>query len=424
MYRREKWEQSRAELQHYKRRQPERSVLYKLVYNLRDELPLVWEERFQAQYGVLRDEVLKAFDEYLNCGLLCHGAARVHCDSYKHSLLVAYSCKKRGVCPSCSAKRAVKFAEHLYTQVLGEVPLRHIVLTIPKRLRVYFRYDRALSHILFRCAWSAVQQTLGNPDASPGAVLTYQTAGESLNFHPHLHGCLADGLFLADGSFQPFMSIDIPVLTSHFCDGVLAALRKRELISDNDAAQILSQQHSGFGVWLGEPFQDSESKQFVARYIERGPLSLDKLSLDGNIVTYTTNDGTAHEFDGLEFLALLSSHVAKPYESLTRYYGWYSCRARGERLKRTPKEQPAQSEEPQARASATWAACIKRIYEVDPLKCPKCKGQMRIVAFLHNTNEISKIMAALDIPTFSKPAPLPRAPPDTDDFYGSDSDSF
>jgi hypothetical protein len=66
------------------------------------------------------------------------------------------------------------------------------------------------------------------------------------------------------------------------------------------------------------------SAQFVARYIERGPVSLQKLSLDGEIVTYTTKDGTAHEFDGLEFLARLSSHIPKPYESLTRYYGWYS----------------------------------------------------------------------------------------------------
>jgi hypothetical protein len=60
-------------------------------------------------------------------------------------------------------------------------------------------------------------------------------------------------------------------------------------------------------------------KQFVARYIERGPLALDKLSLNADIVIYKTKEGKVHEFEGLEFLALLSSHIAKPYESLTRY---------------------------------------------------------------------------------------------------------
>jgi len=41
------------------------------------------------------DEVLSTFDEYLNCGVLSHGAARVYCDSCQHTLLVAFSCKKR-----------------------------------------------------------------------------------------------------------------------------------------------------------------------------------------------------------------------------------------------------------------------------------------------------------------------------------------
>ena len=84
---------------------------------------------------------------------------------------------------------------------------------------------------------------------------------------------------------------------------------------------------------LGDPFHDKESQQFVARYIERAPLSLEKLSLQDDIVTYSTKDGTAHEFDPLEFLAQLSCNIPKTYESLTRYYGRYSCRRRGERAK-------------------------------------------------------------------------------------------
>jgi hypothetical protein len=53
----------------------------------------------------------------------------------------------------------------------------------------------------------------------------------------------------------------------------------RELITDDDVVQILSQDHSGFGVWMGDPFHDKDSEQFVARYIERAPLSLEKLSI-------------------------------------------------------------------------------------------------------------------------------------------------
>jgi hypothetical protein len=180
MYTCRSWERAKAKLQHYRQRQPEDTPLYRIVYHGRDELPRVWEERFEPTYGALRDEVLETFDEYLNCGLLQHGAARVYCDTCKHSLLVAFSCKKRGLCPSCNAKRAVKFGEHLYDSVLERVPHRHCGFTLPKRLRVYFRYDRSLSNILFQAAATTVQEVLGSDTETPALVLTLQTAGEAL----------------------------------------------------------------------------------------------------------------------------------------------------------------------------------------------------------------------------------------------------
>ena len=256
---------------------------------------------------------------------------------------------------------------------------------------------------------------------TPAAVMTYQTAGEALNFHPHLHSCLADGVFYPDGTFQRFAVIDQGALIHEFSDRVLYALRDKSLVSDEDVAQILSQEHSGFNVWLGDPFQDSESDKFVARYIERGPISLEKLSIQDDIITYTTKDEVAHEFDALEFLALLSCHVPKPYESMTRYYGWYSCRARGERKKKLAAQLESQELEPNRQPSLTWAQCIKRVYEINPIECPKCKGNMRIVAFLQDEAEISKIMHHLGIPKFKPPPKLPRAPqqPEIFDDYNS-----
>ncbi len=173
--------------------------------------------------------------------------------------------------------------------------------------------------------------------------------------------------------------------------------------------QILSQDHAGFGVWLGDPFQDKDSEQFVARYIERAPLSLEKLSIQDDIVTYTTKDGAAHEFDTLEFLAALSAHIPKTYESLTRYYGRYSCRRRGERAKLSPP--PTEEQESDYRREfrkSSWAACIKRIYEIDPLECPKCKAQMRIIAFIQDKHSIKDIMKAQGIPDFHAPPPIPK----------------
>ncbi len=44
--------------------------------------------------------------------------------------------------------------------------------------------------------------------------------------------------------------------------------------------------------------------------------------------------------------------------------------------------EPLAEEAAASRSSQTWAMLIKRVYEVDPLSCPQCGGQMKVVAFI------------------------------------------
>ncbi|RKG92885.1 hypothetical protein D7V97_40465, partial [Corallococcus sp. CA053C] len=68
--------------------------------------------------------VERDFAKYLECGGLAHGFARVRCERCKEELLVAFSCKGRGVCPSCNAKRAHVTAAHQVERVLPHVAYR------------------------------------------------------------------------------------------------------------------------------------------------------------------------------------------------------------------------------------------------------------------------------------------------------------
>ena len=43
-----------------------------------------------------------------------------------------------------------------------------------------------------------------------------------------------------------------------------------------------------------------------------------------------------------------------------------------------PGNEPAEP----TRCSQTWAMLIKRVYEVDPLKCARCGGEMKVIAFI------------------------------------------
>ena len=117
----------------------------------------------------------------------------------------------------------------------------------------------------------------------------------------------------------------------------------------------------------------------------------------------------------LDFLAEFTQHIPAKGSHLIRYYGWYSNKSRGMRKKAEAEASAGPSIEPPAaaRCSQTWAMLIKRVYEVDPLCCPQCGGEMKVVAFIEppQGEVIEKILKHCGL----WQASAPRAPPDMDD---------
>jgi Putative transposase len=103
-------------------------------------------------------------------------------------------------------------------------------------------------------------------------------------------------------------------------------------------------------------------------------------------------------FDPLDFLAEVTQHIPDAGEHLIRYYGWYLNKSRGQRAQRSSPADAvtaAPARPPTAReARKGWAALIKQVYQSDPLCCPKCGAEMRIIAFIerHQTEVIEKIL--------------------------------
>jgi len=88
----------------YYRHQPEQTELYSVIAK---HYPRFVDE-IERSGGYLPKFVRQEFEDYLKCGLLEHGFLRVKCDSCCHEHLVAFSCKRRGFCPSCGARRMVE----------------------------------------------------------------------------------------------------------------------------------------------------------------------------------------------------------------------------------------------------------------------------------------------------------------------------
>lgn len=87
----------------------------------------------------------------------------------------------------------------------NNLKVRNWVFSIPKRLRIYFLYDRKLLAKLSICGWKVIsaylKSAVSNDGAVPGASIAAQTYGDFQNFNPHLHAIVSDGCFLEDGSF-------------------------------------------------------------------------------------------------------------------------------------------------------------------------------------------------------------------------------
>jgi hypothetical protein len=173
----------------YRPRDPRQSSLFQLLETHFETLKRLWAERFERRYGFWRAFWDSTVFSYLDCGRFESGFARVVCPECRFEFLVALSCKGRGLCPSCGAKRAAIFSQLLQSQILQDVPHAQWVFTLPKMLRPCFLYHRELLGELARLSYETVREMMAaavdTPDARPGMVAVIQTFASTLKWPRH-----------------------------------------------------------------------------------------------------------------------------------------------------------------------------------------------------------------------------------------------
>lgn len=219
----------------YARHRPESTLLYRLV---EQHYPVLRELRAQ-QGRALPGYVQEEFAAYLKCGRLEEGFLRLRCERCHTEKLVAFSCKKRGFCPSCGAGRMVESAALLVDEVLPERPLRQWVLSLPFLLATD---PESLTHVLrtvyrtisgFLLKKAGLTRALG----ATGAVTLVQRFGSSLNLNIHFHMIFLDGVYLPAGTSAVFRSLppqpsrtELQTLVEQIAARVGRSLEKRGVV--------------------------------------------------------------------------------------------------------------------------------------------------------------------------------------------------
>jgi len=134
----------------YRRRHPERTALCRLV---QQHLETGLARQCDAGGAPIPRYVEREPRGYLECGILA-------CD---HDFLLAFSCKGRGLCPSCTTRRMAETAAHLVEHVFPQVPVRQWVVTFPRRLRHFLHRDPALLGQVRRSVLRAIESGLRRP---------------------------------------------------------------------------------------------------------------------------------------------------------------------------------------------------------------------------------------------------------------------
>ena len=231
------------------------------------------------------------------------------------------------------------------------MPHRQFVFALPKALRIYFRHDRRLfghvSRLIYHIIQEFYHQAAGRPIRT-GVVIAHQTFGDMLRWNPHFHAIVLEGGFDDQGTFVYIPLGHLQAMTELLRRRVVALLVDQKLLDRRFARNIPAR------------------VQLIRRY-------------------------------GLYSSRIKGHWTRMPYVLQRAPSGWTSQNdqnaATASNRAGSPEVPATETDAPDARERRhAWARLLARVYEVDPLVCPRCGARLRVIAVIQNPVQIKKIL--------------------------------
>ncbi|MBA7637059.1 hypothetical protein ES703_44691 [subsurface metagenome] len=308
--------------------------------------------------------------------------------------------------------------------------------TLPKALRIFLKNDKSLfadiSKLIFKLI-NKFYNLAACKSITTACSLCYQSYGDLLRHNSHFHGLFLEGGFDKEGDFVFIPIHDTAKLTQSFRQMVVSYFYDKGLITKSFAQNLLSWKNSGFSIKNSFRIYGSEQKKMesIGQYLTRSPISLQKveyIKTKGKALLHTKYNEYFKEnlklLKAEKFISLLVQHIPPARLHYIRYYGLYSSRSRGKwkdmpyvlRLapevwnqKHSVKIDNADYDDNIVSSKdkrSAWARLIKKVYEVDPLICPKCQSEMCVMSVITDKVQVMRILRHL--------FKIGRAPPGVD----------
>lgn len=461
-----------------KKTDPRHSDLYKIINQ--HYRKVISDKALQGK--TLPFHIKREFERYLTCGIHEYGMVRFQCGVCSKDKFVAYSCKGRSICPRCNGRKMADTAKHLVEEVIPVVPVRQWVLSMPFKHRFILSSDQNLLNSVLQIFHRVVsthykrKAKLKNYNTpQTGSVTAIQRFGGAVNLNIHFHSIYMDGVFVTNpDNSQRFVELiptneEIKKLTISLYKRINRAFKKKGHLDDDslevqgELALIKSQSVANqvddykypekIGKYWNPPFielqgdkcfnadgfslhantkirkENRSGLEKLCRYICRGALSKERISLDANGMvvlklksSYT--DGTTHlRFTPQAFIKRIISLIPQPRTNMVRYHGLFAPRHK-KRSEITSLAQPKKNKKKSKKVYRTpWADLLKRVFMQEVDNCDVCGSKLQYIASITSPIQCRRIVAHLKMDQdIAVETPI-RGPPE-EEFIRLEFDDF
>jgi len=363
-----------------------------------------WEEFTSTHSRYNTKDYNEIIEKMINCGnpdkMGYAGWRCLNCGDY-HKVSMTCKC---AFCLSCAVPYTDRWMEFISRRLIPGVTYKHLVLTTPDHLRIYFYRNRELLSPFMRLAHLLLQdvfQQMFKIKLDIGLIVVLQTFGRPGCYNVHLHILFTAGGITPQNSWKKITYIPYELIRKKWQYHLLTFLRNEMPYSKDLRKDINKAWHgnrNGFVIHIqkGEvPAGGKGLAKYLAKYLVSPPISVNRITdYDGSSVSYKYKDHKTKKMEFvsipvMKFIGRMVQHIMPKGFQRIRYYGFHS-HVRYEKMRNIIRLiQPAGKNDDYGANSyrviprKSFKELSLSTFGKDPLICPKCGTQMQLECLWH-----------------------------------------
>jgi hypothetical protein len=339
-----------------------------------------WERYYLFHKREVRLVEREEVEKMMSCKGPDRGCYVYHCPKCCEYHSISFGCNSR-LCSDCGKRYTDQWAKRLGSRMF-DVPHRHVVLTIPDRLRAVLKENRELWKVVMDSAIKALNDTLSyalRKEVLAGAIVVLHPFGRHLGFNPHIHLLITEGGFDRSKKFVHKKYLPFKALRRTWQYQVLTNLKKA-LPRTKENAKLIDALFKDYpkGFYIHAPEESRitsrhKISRYVARYVRHPAIANSRIcGYNGREVTFWYVDRNyVKQYKTMsvdEFISAIIQHVPERQFKMIRYYGSYSRKWKS-RYKRYLSH------------SSIRQCKLDELEAKKRPSCPKCGTEMEFVMF-------------------------------------------